>query len=234
MKKKIILLFILVSSVINGQIKIPDNFSKSVIPEYQSEFWRKLNFSLNEYAVENRNNEIYVYLTGQQHKTSLAIKGGTLIAINHGEFGGELKFLSKEKTHKQILIKKGNIKFLFEYKNRIFFIDALAHMSTRRGIMYELKQKKNQFEYIEVINLEDAPSAMEIINDKILFASHENFYVVDNFKKKELFKNKFWRGLYPNSIAFFDWKNIFVGIRGGIVKLNVLENKINLYTEKEF
>lgn len=38
-----------------------------------------------------------------------------------------------------------------------------------------------------------------------------------------------WDGLLPNSIAVLDEENIFVGMQGGVVKLNLLNNETKFY-----
>ncbi len=64
---------------------------------------------------------------------------------------------------------------------------------------------------------------------KFLIATHENFYIVQEFKTELVFKETFWSSLYPNSIAILDDKNVFIGIRSGIVKLDLIDKTLKFY-----
>ena len=78
-------------------------------------------------------------------------------------------------------------------------------------------------------NFDDAPEAFAIYEDKIYIASHKNFYQINDFKKKLVFQNTFWNNLYPNSLVIFDENNIFMGIRSGVVKLDVQTKKTKFF-----
>jgi hypothetical protein len=71
--------------------------------------------------------------------------------------------------------------------------------------------------------------AFSIYQDKFLIATHERFYVVKDFKKELIFQDTYWSDLYPNSIAVFDDKNVFIGMRGGIVKLDLTTKTFKFY-----
>ena len=75
------------------------------------------------------------------------------------------------------------------------------------------------------MEFDDAPEAFTIYGNKLLIATHRNFYVVENFKKELIFENTFWSSLYPNSIAVVDNENIYMGIRSGLVKLDLTNKK---------
>jgi hypothetical protein len=54
-------------------------------------------------------------------------------------------------------------------------------------------------------------------------------HIVEDFKKELVFKEVFWNSLYPNSIAVIDDKNVFLGIRSGIVKLDLTTKTFKFY-----
>ncbi len=41
---------------------------------------------------------------------------------------------------KEIEIKEGNIKFVFDFNGKIYFIEGLAHLSYSEGAIFELKK----------------------------------------------------------------------------------------------
>lgn len=142
-----------------------------------------------------------------------------------------MSFLPKGLNQKQREIKSGNIKFIFEFKNKIYFIEGLSHLHISSGALYELDQNDGNFVYKKIIDFDDAPEAFAVYQDKILIATHENFFVVENFVKKRMVKDTFWASLYPNSIAVLDDKNVFIGLRGGIAKLDLTTQTLKFYTK---
>jgi len=206
---------------------IPPNFKEYTIPENYSKDWYELNHSPNDYSVKIVDGKLVVDKIKPTSGSELKFKGGKLIGKNHGEWGGELIFESKNKEIKKI--KSGNIVKIFEFQNKIYFIEGLAHLGISEGTLFELK---DNLDYVKLFDFDDAPEAIEVTKDKIYIASHKNFYTIENMSKSKIFENKFWTSLYPNSIAILDDENIFVGMRSGIAKLNLKSNKINFYREK--
>jgi hypothetical protein len=166
---------------------------------------------------------------GEINRCELKIIDGTLVGENNGEWGGQLTFKPKDTTKKALEIKRGNIKFIFSFKNKVYFIEGLAHMSYSEGAIFELNTTNNNFTFTKLIDFDDAPEAFTIYKDKFLIATHKNFYIVEDFKKELVFKEVFWNSLYPNSIAVIDDKNVFLGIRSGIVKLDLTTKTFKFY-----
>ncbi len=230
MKKELLILFILnFSFYCTGQeIKIPENFIEHSIPKVESPEWFVLIHSKDCYAVKKDNGRLIVEKTSYYKKDSeLEIEDGTLIGENKGEFGGALYFQPKENREK-IEIKFGNIVDIFRFQNKIYFTEG----SGIWGSLYELK-KDSAFTYNKIESFGDALEALTIFNDSIYIASFHGFYKVVDQKAILLFRKRFWEGLYPNSVVVFDEENIFMGIRSGIVKLNLVKKTVNFYTEKE-
>lgn len=212
---------------------VPSEFIETELPKVSSENWFLLNHSDHEFKVENDNGILRINKSKENSTTEYALNDGKLMGIDHGEFGGQLKFIPSNKTRSDVTIKGGNVKFIFLFNDKLYFIEGLAHMGYSGGDLYQLDQTKDSFSYKKILEFEDAPEAFLVYNNKLLVAAHETFYIIENFKKRIIFGKTFWNGLYPNSIAAFDDKNIFLGIRGGIVKLDLTTNVIKLYKKKE-
>ena len=226
-KKKILLLLTLLQVFIFtscGQktVTIPAEFVET-IP------WSPLSPSLDEFGVKIVDGKLDIKKVEEVNRCELKISGGTLLGINRGEWGGQLTFKPEDTAKKTIEIKRGNIKFIFTFKDKIYFIEGLAHMLTSEGSIFELNSLNNKFTFKKLVVFDDAPEAFTIYKDKFLIATHENFYIVQDFKKKLIFKETNWSSLYPNSIAAFDDKNVFLGIRGGIVKLDLIDKTLKFY-----
>jgi len=208
---------------------IPKDFIETIPPKVESEEWYKLNNSHNEFGVKISNGKLAIEKTKENNKCSLKITDGTLVGMDGGEFGGQLIFEPDDKTKSTIKINRGNVKYIFNYKDKIYFILGYAHMATSTGALYELERKNNDFTSKILIDFGDAPQAFTIYKDKFLVATFENFFIVQDFKKELVFEKIFWYALYPNSIAVVDDENVFVGIRGGIVKIDLKEKTLKFF-----
>lgn len=218
-----------ISSCGQTTVTIPKEFVETVPPKAGSDEWYPLNYSDNEFGVKIIDGKLDIKKVNEVNKCELKIPGGTLIGINRGEWGGQLSFKPEDTTKKAIDIKRGNIKFIFHFKDKVYFIEGLAHMGYSGGAIFELITTNNNFTFNKLVDFDDAPEAFTIYKDKFLIATHENFYIVEDFKKDLAFKETFWSSLYPNSIAAIDDKNVFIGIRSGIVKLDLTTKTLKFY-----
>lgn len=225
--KKYLFLFILFTLSNCGRDNLPKNFLEQPLPVNGSQEKRELNYSKKEVCVEIFENRLKIDSTRHNFFSELRISKGILKGKDNGEWGGKLEFISDD--GKTIAIKKGNVKFVFQFNGKIYFIEGLSHLDVNRGELFELKQSKDGFNYSSLLKFEDAPEAICIFENKIYVAGYKDFYVINNFTKKTVFKDAFWSDLYPNSIAIIDETKVFMGIRGGIVKLNLLEKKMKFY-----
>jgi hypothetical protein len=235
MNRILIIIFLFLNLTAFSQVKvdIPINLVETEIPKFYSDEWRELNHARNEFGVKIIDNKLNIGKVSERNKVELKIDGGFLIGINHGEWGGKLSFIPNKKDKKEIKIKEGNIKFVFEFKGKIYFIEGLAHLSYSGGAIFELKKDGQNFSYEKLMEFEDAPEAFTIYKNKFLIATHRNFYVVENFKKELIFENTFWSSLYPNSIAVVDNENVYMGIRSGLVKLDLTDKSMKFYKYTE-
>jgi hypothetical protein len=210
-------------------VKIPTDFIETNPPKFESDDWYTLNHSQNEFGVKIIDNKLEIKKVKTVNRCELKILEGTLIGIDNGEFGGQLSFQPNKTTEKTVKINRGNIKFIFNYKDKIYFIGGYSHQVTSTGALYELERINNIFTFKLLVDFEDAPFAFTIYEDKFLVATNENFYIVKDFKKELLFKKTFWRSLYPNSIAAFNDTDVLIGIRSGIVKLDLKQKTFKFY-----
>ncbi len=230
-KKTLFIILTLFSLTSFGQnpVIIPKEFIETIPPKVGSDEWYPLNHSQNKFEVKIIDEKLEVEKVNKTNKCELNISNGKLIGINNGEWGGKLTFIPIDTNKQNIEIKSGNIKFIFTFKEKIYFIEGLAHMGYSGGAIFELDTIENKFSYNKLVDFDDAPEAFTIYQDKFLIATHEKFYVVKDFKKELVFQDAFWRSLYPNSIAVLDEENVFLGIRGGIVKLNLKDKTLKFY-----
>ena len=128
---------LIILSIMNSQskIEIPKEYKLQTIPKYNSEEYRKLNFSEDISIELTEKNTITTFKTPRKKASELNFNNGLLIGTDHGEWGGKLSFKTEEK---EIKIKDGNIFSVFEFKGDIYFIQGLAHGSINYGEIYKL------------------------------------------------------------------------------------------------
>ncbi|MDJ1470822.1 hypothetical protein [Xanthocytophaga flava] len=209
-------------------LTLSDNFIETLPPKSGSEEWSALNRS-NAFGVKLVGGKLAISKVEQRNSTELKIPKGMLVGVDHGEWGGKLIFKPTLKTKESVEIKSGNIQFIFSFQDKIYFIEGLAHLSISEGSLYELSISNQKFTYRKILDFEDAPEAFTIYRDRLLIVTHKNFYLLKDFKKKLIFKDAFWQTLYPNSIAAIDEQTIYIGLRGGIVRLDLVKKTMKFY-----
>ncbi|MFM9984137.1 MAG: hypothetical protein ACKVOK_02845 [Flavobacteriales bacterium] len=224
-----LLIVFMLTSCGQAPVLIPQEFIETPHPKAGSNEWLTLNHSKNQFEVEVINGKLKVEKVDEVHACELTTSNGKLVGVNRGEWGGTLTFVPSDTLKSKVEIKSGNIKFLFSFKDKIYFIEGLAHLSISSGALYELDETNDSFTYKKLIDFDDAPEAFTIYHDKFLIATHERFYVVQDFKKELVVQDTFWSSLYPNSIAVLDDKNVFIGIRSGIAKLDLTTKSLKFY-----
>jgi hypothetical protein len=226
-------------------VVIPENFVETTPPKAFSAEWRKLSSSDDYFVFKITNKKLEVKtrkeITEKEYEpeedeyifgvnSELKITGGTLIGRDYGEWGGKLSFQSADTTQKSIKIMKGNIRYIFTFKGKIYFINGVNYMlENLGGELYELHTANNQFTYKKILDFEGVPYVLEIYNEKFLVATSRGFYIIHNFKNETTIEDEFWPSLYPTSIAAFDDENIFIGISGGIVKIDIINKTMKFY-----
>lgn len=207
------------------------DFTYSEPPEKGTLEWYELNYTYG-YSVNSENNVLRITKADPKRPVELDLEHGKLQGIDHGEWGGRLELIFSDPSKEPVLIKTGNIKFVFRFWQQIYFIEGLAHLGYNQGAMFRLKCLADTFEYEKVCDFEDAPQAILVKDDKIFIASYSGFYIVDEtFEKKVLIKDAFWGGLYPNSIAVVGDK-LYIGIRGGYIQLDLDDKAFKFFKFK--
>jgi hypothetical protein len=241
----LILFFINLNKIFSQNLFIPTEFVATTIPIRTNDYydtgkeWLELNHSKG-YEVTIKNDSIVI---NQYNEINEELKAfdGLLIGIDRGEFfGGGIKFISNSGEKKAFIFENRNIISIFKFQDRIFFIEKKTGIIKRKnkndiieapinGVLFELYYNNNVFSHKHVLNFEDTPHTAAVFENKIYVASNSGFYVIENMQKLLIFRDLFWFGLYPNSIAIKNDENVFVGIRGGIVKLDLNTKIIDFY-----
>lgn len=213
---------------------IPSGFVECPIPKAEG-LLAELNHSPNEIVVRLQNGKLVAKkrdnssIVCEDCFCKLKIADGMLKGVNNGEWGGELFYEPDNVDSLNVRIKKGNIVYIFEQQDSLYFIEGLAHLFTSTGTVFQLYRSGNTFRYRKVLDLDDAPEVFLRKGSTLYIAGSGSFYLLKGLQKVVLFEKLFWRGLYPNSLVALDDNTVFVGIRSGFVRLDLKERKATFY-----
>ena len=233
MKIANILLTLLFLLGLTNCVRINSQIPKDFIETNLGEIKRDRSYSQNKSGVKINNGKLEVEKVQDSNKCEFPVSNGKLVVTDKGEWGGQLSFIPTDITKRTLEIKEGNIKFIFSFKNKLYFIEGLVHGNFNEGELYEIHRFSNRFVFKKIFHFDDAPEAFKIYQDKLLIATHGKFYSIENLRRVLIYKNIYWNGLYPNSIAVIDDKNVFIGLNGGIAKLDLTKRNLKFYKRRE-
>ncbi|HSY75775.1 MAG TPA: hypothetical protein VK890_02895, partial [Bacteroidia bacterium] len=130
-----------------GQKYTESDFVKTNPPLYSTDEWYVLNTSTNDFSVFNKSGVLIIKKHTGDTNTQLKLPNGRLIGTDMGERGGVLKFIPTGKPKDAITIKQGNIKLVFHFRDSLYFIEGLAHLSTNTGVLYRLDTVNKTYAY---------------------------------------------------------------------------------------
>lgn len=88
----IVLQIFVITSCGQASVNIPKEFGETIPPKAGSDEWYPLNYSHNEFSVKIFEGKLDINKVREVNKSELKITGETLIGINKGEWGGQLRF----------------------------------------------------------------------------------------------------------------------------------------------
>lgn len=149
-----------------------------------------------------------------QHYEYLDLK---IVGTDYGEWGGELKVIFADST--ELLLRKCNVKSIFEYKGDLYFLEGLEHMYLNTGSLYKIVYDGTNISIKECLNLNECPIAFFIFNENLFVISSENLFTITNedgtFKKNIIFSNFPFSAFVPNSLVVYKG-DFIIGMRGGL------------------
>lgn len=235
MKKSVILsllgLALCLCVISAGHAAAPEGFQESPIPERWGPEWRAMNDAESAFSVALTGGRLEIgKVVGSRGDSKFAVPGGVLIGENKGEWGGRLVFWPDGDPKKEVFILEGNVTAIFLFQGKIHVLEGLAHLGLNDGTLYRLEPHEGSFLPTRLFRFDSAPYVAASYGDTLLILAHDAFFTVQNGEKRVIFSKTFWGGLYPNSLAVVDLENIYCGLRGGIVKLDIHNKRIELYT----
>ncbi|MGE8005061.1 hypothetical protein [Lysinibacillus sp. NPDC093216] len=205
-----------------------NDFINAEIPSPGSGKWFQIINNSKQYCVEIKNDELVISRYREKHSIQYDYLDLKIIGTDYGEWGGELKVVYPDSS--EILLKKCNVKSIFEYKGDLYFLEGLEHLYLNTGSLYQLVYDGTNFSIRECLDLKECPIAFYIFNSHLYILSSENLFSLSSedgtFKKNIIFNNFPFSAFVPNSLIVYKG-NFIIGMRGGLGRIDY-ENTNNV------
>ena len=157
-------------------------------------------------------------------RTVKKVDNGYLVGFNKGEFGGSLYWFS-ENGDSSYQISREIVIYIFEYKKNIYMASGLFHMNQDRGRINEMIFADNKWKVDQGVELPSKPDIIMPYKDRMLIITTRTILFFDGTNNFDFVKKDgFWDVLYPQS-AVISNDDLFVGMRGGVYKINLSSKK---------
>jgi hypothetical protein len=164
-------------------------------------------------------------------RTVKKVDDGYLVGFNKGEFGGSLYWFS-EKGDTSYQISRVNVDYIFEYKKKVYMANGLFHMGTDLGKINEMRFADGKWKVEETVELPSKSNVILPYKDRMLIVTTKTILFFDGTNNFDFIKKDgFWNILYPQS-AVIQNDELFVGMRGGVYKINLTTKKEEWLTPK--
>lgn len=157
---------------------------------------------------------------------------GVFVGRYGGEWGGNIRFESKEGYSYQIL--EDNFRGFTTIGEKYYVLTGLAHMGTDYGAFYEFVFEEGIWQAKQVGDLGSCPNTFLLIDNKLYIVTNKAMFVFDAEKDRvsTLVESTLWENMYPNSMLYAN-RSIYIGMRGGMFVYNLDWKTQKWYVLKE-
>lgn len=134
-----------------------------------------------------------------------------------------------KRVYGAFLLEKGNPRKIFKLKDSLYVLDGLSHLSWSSGKLYKVILNRSAFITTAICEFEDAPEAATTFGDNIFVVTEKHLYMVKGTERITVVDNPIWKWLNPTSIAAMNEDEIYIGIRGGYVKVTTATKQMIFY-----
>ncbi|QPQ31198.1 hypothetical protein [Lysinibacillus sp. JNUCC 51] len=198
-----------------------NDFINAQIPNAGSGKWFKNINNSKQYGVEIKNEELVISRYREKHCLQYDYLDLKIVGTDYGEWGGELKVVYPDST--EIVLKKCNVKSIFEYEGSIYFLEGLEHLYLNTGYLYQLIYDGTNFSITACLDLKECPIAFYIFDSHLYVISSENLFSLSiesrSFKKNIIFNNFPFSAFVPNSLVVYKG-DFIIGMRGGLGRID--------------
>ncbi|WP_197142297.1 hypothetical protein [Lysinibacillus sphaericus] len=198
-----------------------NDFTYVAIPSAGSGKWLQIINNSKQYCVEIKNEELVISRYREKHCIQYDYLDIKIVGTDYGEWGGELKVVYPDST--EIVLKKCNVKSIFEYEGNLYFLEGLEHLYLNTGYLHQLIYDDTHFSIRKCLDLKECPIAFYIFNSHLYVISSENLFCLSvengSFRKNIIFNNFPFSAFVPNSLIVYKG-NFIIGMRGGLGRID--------------
>lgn len=200
-----------------------------------SDQWKKIINKKNHWNVsgidETKDSEESWYFLKSYSFRKFNVADGFFISIYKGEWGGALYFYPNGNKEKRYKVQDGYISGFYKMNNKHYILEKLPGADPENGKILNLRKRFNKWSAQKTIELGDFPQGYTIENGNTMYlvTYSKLLKLVDNKIEEVIIDDTFWVGLYPQSISVVDNKFIYIGMRGGVAKVNLDNKKVQFF-----
>lgn len=154
--------------------------------------------------------------------TSIKVSDGWLVGFNGGEFGGSVWWYSLDGEKHNKLSDDRLVSFI-RIGEQVYGLEGLAHRHINRGsvVRFEKTKKTGEWASSKFAILPEEPCAVVQYKSKsMLVVTYSSLVVVEeDGSVKQLIKDSFYGGLYPQSAALDSNGALYIGMNQGIANV---------------
>lgn len=151
------------------------------------------------------------------------VSNGYIVGFDRGEFGGGLYFTSKDGSDRYVIESPSRVKGIFELNSKFYAIEGLSHLGSSSGKILEI-YKDTRWKTKTIIHLEEAPYlASKRGNNVYIITDQHLLRLSENIKIDKLLKAPFYWGILHPSSMIFEYNNIYIAMRKGVLKIENFE-----------
>jgi len=177
---------------------------KHITDSFTNEFMRNDSYDFKTSYLFEDNDKIKIKtISGEGRYKKFETKFGLMITVNHGEWYGQAYNIT-EFGAEQVGI--GNFIHVFEYKDKVYALDTLSHLSRNSSRLHEIRKYADKFEDIIVFESDDLTFGGYFIEDNYLYfySNSWDFPGLYNFNldsnELNLIKKDSYFGIYVESM----------------------------------
>lgn len=221
-------------SKINAQLtnlKFPDDYNETPIDVLEDVYW------MNNYATFNLklrkdcgkiivNESKYVR---PQTFWFVESEHGTLFGSDGGEWVGG--FYNKPTQGAPIKLRDINVKFLHIDAGDVFLFEVDNNYKKSVFCKVYRDEESSNLELQKFADLPDVPTFIYYSTDKTLYVTgRKNLYKYANGQFLPIFSDNVWKNVVPTDILQSDLNTLLIGIKGGILKVDLNGKHMSLFT----
>jgi hypothetical protein len=202
-------------------LSVPVGWSSVPPPAPESEEARCANWSREAWKVSADGKKLLILAdSGEKSADTVAVPGGKLTSIDHGEFGGQVWW--EPTDGRRTKIAETNLLAFASTEAGLFGLAGLAHLSINEGELVRFDRvSAGTWRIQHVSDLHGAPYAFTILPNRRILVVTSGALVEASLEGTvhTLHQNRVWSFTYPRSVVQDGSGTVYIGMRSAVARL---------------